>query len=252
MYRPRPKGDGPALARFNQLQVERLTSDVARALGHSRSRNSRVVQAAAYFSLIRSVAPNLAVAQVMIEAAKRQMFSSTDTFQAAHYLPGQLRIDDEFPWIHVPGPTARLRLEYLFADVEHLPASFNKADSAAEGKGLCEAFRQVGEIVLHDPQKPQQGKVNRSLVRRIYDEVWVPGAIQAFGNAVVQKESVNEVPDLEYDEQGNITNLEERCAADWSRHSEVAILQRYAETMRSPPPDLRDDKLLEIERVFGS
>jgi hypothetical protein len=252
MRRHRPPGEGPAQARFNQLEVQRLATDVSKALAHSHSRNSHVVQAVTFFSLIRSAAPSVAVAQVLIEAAQRQMFKSSDGFQAAHYLPGQIRVGPHLPWLLIPNPNARQHLEYLFADVEHLPAAFNKADSAAEAKGLCETFRQMSEVVLHDPQPLGSGQAHKLLVRRIYDDIWIPGSLQAYGNAISQKESVAEVPDLEVDEQGNynIENLNARGTADWSRDEEVAILHRYREAMRDAPADLGDAKIAEIEQKF--
>ena len=75
-------------------------------------------------------------------------------------------------------PLARQRLEYLFSDVEHLPAAYNKADSAAEEKGLRETFRLMGELVLHDPTPPKPGTIHRSLVRQMYDSVWLPARLK--------------------------------------------------------------------------
>jgi hypothetical protein len=251
MKRSVPKGDGPRDARFNQLLVTRFVTDVSKATGHSNSRNSHVAQVASFFSAIRTASPDLTTARVFIEAAQRQLFRSPNGYQAAHYVPGQLKIGSQLPWMLIPNSSARLRLEYLFADVEHLPAAFNIADSAAEEKGLCETFRAAGEAVLRDPfPSPKKGMVNRPLVRRIYDDLWVPGAAVAYSEAALQKRLVSEVPALEYDEEGNISNLEERGEADPSRDEEMRILQLYREALRTPPPDLKDEKMAEIERVF--
>jgi hypothetical protein len=250
MGRQTPPGDQPALARFNQVTVERFTNDIAKAIGHSNSRNYRVVQVASFFSLIRNSAPNLASAAVMIEKAHTQMFRSPDGYQAAHYLPGQLRIQSELPWLLLPTTAAREQLQYLFADVEHLPAAFNKADSAAEAKGLCETFRAVGETILRDPIPPRKGTINRSLVRRIYDDIWVPGATKSYSDAFAQKSMVSEVPALQSDEYGNLLNIDERSTADWSREEESQILLRYREALRTPPPSLTDGKMVEIERTI--
>ncbi len=250
MVRRVPKSELPALARFNQLQVERFTNDVSKAIGHSHSRNNHVVQAACFFSLIRSTAPDLARARVLIEAAQAQMFRSSSGYQAAHYLPCQLMINDRQPWLLVTAATARQKLEGLFADVEHLPAAFNKADSAAESKGLREAFRALGEAALSDPSQPRKGVTNRELIRRVYDKVWVAGASKAYGEAISQKTQVNALPAVQHDAEGNITNLEERGAADWSREDEIGILQRYREALRTPPAELQDGKIAELERLF--
>jgi hypothetical protein len=257
MYRSVPKGSGPAGARFNQLKVVRYTPDVGKAIGHSASRNERVVQAACFFSLIRSTTPNLGAARVLVEAAQRRLFSSREGYEAAHYLPCQLTIQAsagakaELPWNYVPNPNARQRLEYLFADVEHLPAAFNKADSAAEAKGLRETFRLLGENILGDPMAPTKGVANKTLIRRLYDEIWAPGALESYNAAIAQKTLVCDVPPIEYDEEGNIKNLTERGTADWSRDDEVAILQRYSEALRTPPSELSDGKITKIESLFA-
>jgi len=251
MNRLVPKGSEPALARFNQLQVQRFTNDISKAIGHSNARNSRIVQAACFFSLIRSTAPNWAAMRVSVEAAQRKMFSSPGGYQAAHYLPGQLKISDQLPWSLLSSVSARQRLESLFADVEHLPAAFNKADSAAEDKGLRETFRSLGQAMLHDPLPGRTGLINRGLIRRVYDELWLPGATKSYSDAIAQKNLVNEVPALERDEEGNLLNLVERSAADWSREQEIDILQRYREALRTPPPSLQEGKILEIERTFA-
>jgi hypothetical protein len=249
MGRQTPPGDQPALARFNQVTVQRFTNDVAKALGHSHSRNDRVAQVASFFSLIRNNAPNLASATVMIEKAQTQMFRSPDGYQAAHYLPGQLRIQTGLPWLLLPTTAARQQLEFLFADVEHLPAAFNKADSAAEAKGLCETFRSVGEMILRDPFPPRKGTINRNLVRKIYDDLWVAGASKSYSDAFAQKSLASQVPPLERDEYGNLLNIEERSTADWSREDESQILLRYREALRTPPSSLQDGRMAEIERT---
>jgi hypothetical protein len=255
MYRSVPKGSGPADARFNQLAVVRYTNDIAKAIGHSNSRNDRVVQAACFFSLIRSATPNLGAARVLIEAAQRRMFSSREGYQAAHYLPCQLTIQaggasSRLPWDYVPNPSARQRLEYLFADVEHLPAAFNKADSAAETNGLRETFRLLGENVLGNPAAPAKGTANKPLIRRLYDEIWVPGAAKSYSAASAQKMLVSDVPPIQFDQEGNIENLTERSTADWSRENELAILERYREALRTPPAALSDGNIAKIEGLF--
>lgn len=256
MYRSVPKGSGPVEARFNQLSVVRYTNDIFKAIGHSTARNARVVQTACFFSLIRSTTPDISLARVLIEAAQRRMFSSPEGYEAAHYLPCQLTIqaagsaNAALPWNYVSKPNARQRLEDIFADVENLPTAYNKADSASEAKGLRETFRALGENVLRDPTTPLKGRANKALIRRLYDEIWTLGALKSYDAAVAQKMLVSDVPPIEY-EDGNITNLTERSTADWSRENEVAILQRYSEALRTPPPDLSDGKIADIEKLFA-
>ncbi len=251
MARTVPDREAAKAARFNQITVERFVNPMVQALGHSQSRNSRVVQTLCYFSLMRNSGTHTFLnSLVEIEKAARQLFKSPGGNQAAHFLPGQIRIETQFPWHFISDRNTGTRLECLFADVENLPADFNKADSAAEDKGLREAFRTASEVILRDagPKKPSQ--VNRNLLMRVYDEIWVPRATSSFFAASTQKEERAAIPQLEYDEQGNITNLEERGEADWSFDTQRGILQHYLDSMRDAPTDLRDDKISAIEREF--
>src|SRR5438132_8548339 len=145
MARTVPDRQVAAERRFNQQTVIRSISSVKQALGHSNSRNSRVVSTLCYFSLMSSAQPNLVNQPVSIQAAIRQLFRSHDGNQAAHYLPGQIIINTQFPWHLISDRPTGLRLECLFADVENLPPNFNKTDSSAEQKGLLETFRKASE-----------------------------------------------------------------------------------------------------------
>lgn len=252
MRRTVPNSEQVGAARFNQLTVERSQNNIAKAVHHSNSRNSHIVQAACYFSLMRSHRSELANVAVSIAAAERQMFKSSGGYQAAHYMPGQVKLSNQLPWLFLTDGGTRERLECLFADVEHLPASYNKADSAAEEKGLREAFRTMTEEIIRYSLPNQNSGLQRNLVRRVYSDVWVPRAVAAFSDAISQKLLVNPVPPLSCDEYGNIDpkNVQERGEADWSREEEITILTRYRETMRDTPHDLSDPKMIAIEREF--
>ncbi len=250
MSRATPKSpELVAERRFNQLQVERFVSAPAQALGHSNSRNGRVVQALSYFSLIRSSGHHT-FGSVAIEKAMRQFFSSESGNQAAHFLPGQIKIDTHLPWSYICDANTGQRLEGLFADVENLPADFNKADSAAEQKGLREAFRMVSEVVLKQAGPQSRNRLNRELIRRVYDDVWVPRATKAFFDAKAQKELLA-TPALEYDSEGNISNLDERSdTRAFHKEEQTRILRYYEESMRTAPADLGDAKMTVLEQEF--
>lgn len=253
MARTVPSREAAQAARFNQKVVVRFVNPVQQALGHSKSRNSRVVQTLEYFSLMRNnCAHNFLLSSVEIQKAARQLFKSNEGYQAAHYLPGQIRFENEFPWAFLTHRPTAVRLECLFADVENLPADFNKADSAAEDKGLREAFRHAAETVIRETGPKKPNVASRDLIRRVYDEIWVPQARIAFAEAAMQKELRADIPDLIYDEYRNIVNLEERQAAmeNFNFDEQKRILQHYSESMRDSPPDLRDDKMAAIEREF--
>lgn len=253
MDRTVPDRQIAAERRFNQQIVIRSVSSVQQALGHSNSRNSRVVSTLCYFSLMSSTQRNLVNQSVSIHAAGQQFFRSHDGNQAAHYLPGQIMISTRFPWHLISDHPTGLRLQSLFADVENLPPNFNKTDSSAERKGLLETFRRASEVILHDMTPKGGGHINRDWVRRIYDEVWVQGATKAYFDALAQKELMPGVPELEKDSEGNILNLAERTTAPdsaWNFDEQKDILKRYIETMRTAPNELLDGKMAEIERNF--
>lgn len=241
-------------ARFNQKVVERLVNPVAQALGHSNSRNSRVVQTLCYFSLMRnSGAHNYLTYSVLIEKAARQFFNSTGGNEAAHYLPGQIRLNSAFAWTLIAHPTTSQRVECLFSDVENLPSDFNKADSAAEKQGLCESFRHISEVVLREASPRTPNHANRDLIRRLYNDVWIPQATNAFSAAAFQKGERAGIPDLVKDPHGDFVNWEEHSAAHESGFrfdEQKRILQYYMESLRTPPVDLRDEKMTPIEKEF--
>jgi len=255
MARTVPDRQAARAARFNQLQITRFVNPVTQALGHSNSRNSRVVETLCYFSLMRNCGRhNFLNVPVLIEKAARQLFRSPGGSQAAHYLPGQIRINTDFAWTFISDPSTSRRLECLFAAVENLPADYNKADSAAEEKGLCEAFRHVSEVVLvRDAGRRNPNHASRELIRRVYLDIWIPHATNAFAAAAYQKDARADIPELVKDEWGNFVNFEEHCAAHgegFHFDEQKRILERYMESLRTAPPDLRDDKMTAIEKDF--
>jgi hypothetical protein len=240
-------------ARFNQLTVERFRADAQAALQHSTFRNDRVVRVLCFIDLLRGLGRIRNTAKVDCIAAQRQHFSSTSGYQAAHYLPGQIRIDGSYPWNLIQDARTRLQFEVLFADVEHLPADFNKADSAAESCGLKDAFaRSCQAVVWRNVQRPA-GELDRQAVREVYQQIWRPAAEQAFRVAMQQKHSRPHLPELRKDEWGNILNLEERgnaTEAEWRIEVQMNILRHYLNSMQTPPPALSDPKMSQFEREF--
>ncbi len=69
-------------------------------------------------------------------------------------------------------------MEFLFAEVEHLPLVFNQADSAAEAKGkaagLCSALAKACNTMLTKPEAAGSGalkhQVPMSLLEAAYQE----------------------------------------------------------------------------------
>lgn len=157
--KPVSDADLAALGKF-QGTIERISNFRDQALNHNLGRNLRVVKVLTYLAkmvedgcLLRGAAD--------CAAAERQNFSSSKTgthmglpaapSQAAHFLPGQIRIGGQNVWNLVSDYSTRSRLEFLFAEVERLPVAFNQADSAAERKGeqcgLAAAFAAACTVV---------------------------------------------------------------------------------------------------------
>lgn len=241
-------------ARFNQQIVERFRSDPRAALEHANFRNDRVARVLCYLGALRALGRIRETASVACEAAQRQHFSSSGAHQAAHYLPGQILVDGAFPWRLIQDPRNRLRFESLFADVEHLPANFNKADSAAEDKGLKEVFAQACQAVIRRTSRPKVGLLDRAAARDAYLLTWRPGAERAIRAAMQQKDSRPHLPELQKDRWGNILNLEERGnagEAQWRIEEQLNILRHYLASLQALPPALSDAKMTQFEREFA-
>lgn len=156
----RKRVSDPELASLGRFQgaIERFSNFRDQALNHNLGRNVRVVKVLAHLA---GMMQNGCAIQGRVEctAAVRQNFSSSkaEAQEAAHFLPGQLKIGGLNLWHFASDYSTRSRLEFLFAEVEHLPAPFNQADSAAERKGeeggLCAAFAAACEALLAESRR---------------------------------------------------------------------------------------------------
>jgi len=243
--------------------IERFQSDLAAARSHSLGRDRRVGQVMCYLSLMRSAGLIVKIATVTCTGAARQHFSSSraEGKQAAHYLPGQLRINGRYPWEFIVDRRTVHELEGLFGDVEDLPANFNKADSAAEAyrsvEGLKQSFGQSCRVVVQDPQPTEGNRINRVLVRRAYDD-WVVRSRAAYRKALTQKETRVNVPPLKVGATGGVQYRELDLANIQARHeamyrdrryiSQTEFLKQYLATVKSQ--NLTDFLMNEIEQKF--
>jgi hypothetical protein len=243
--------------------IERFQSDLAAARSHSLGRDRRVGQVMCYLSLMRSAGLIVKFATVTCTGAARQHFSSSriEGKQAAHYLPGQLRINGRCPWEFIGDWRTAKHLEGLFGDVEDLPADFNKADSAAEAyhsvEGLKQSFAQSCKIVVYDPQSEEGNRINRTLVRRAYND-WVVRSGAAYRQALAQKQTRVNVPPLKVGAPGGVQYreldpdiLQARHEAMYrDRHyiAQTEFLRRYLATVKAE--NLTDFLMNEIEHRF--
>jgi hypothetical protein len=238
--------------------IERLQSDLAAARSHSLGRDRRVGQVMCYLSLMRSAGLIAKTAAVTCTKAIRQHYTSSraEGKQAAHYLPGQLRINGQCPWEFIPDWRSAQALEGLFGDVEDLPADFNKADSAAEAyqsvEGLAQSFARSCELVVRDPQPLEGNRINRVLVRRAYND-WIMHSRHAYREAVARQETRVNVPPLEVGANRELdpSNIQARGEAmHRDRHyiDRTEFLKQYLATARAE--NLSDFLMNELEQQF--
>src|SRR3954469_15470843 len=127
----------PNLAALGKFQgtIDRTSNFRDQALNHNLGRNVRVLKVLLYLARMVQSGCRLQGA-VDCVAAERQNFSSSKTrtqaglpapaSQAAHFLPGQLQVAGQNVWQFASDYSTRSGLEFLFAEVEHLPTAFNQ------------------------------------------------------------------------------------------------------------------------------
>lgn len=231
-----------ALAALGAFQgtIDRSSNFRRQALEHNLGRNVRVVKLLRYIDLMRRQGITLA-GPIGCVAAIRQNFSSSQTMthlgmpagphQAAHFLPGQLRIGGRNIWQFAANPATRGQIEFLFADVEHLPVVFNQADTAAEAKGrsggLCGALAEACTALLRGNSQP------RNALQAGYDE-WQRRALTALQSAASNKKNKPGIPALDgnpfegYSPE-SITARSQASESQWNRDESLRILGYYLE-----------------------
>jgi len=162
--------DLAALGKF-QGSIDRISNFRDQALNHNLGRNVRVLKVLLYLMKMVQDGSRLQGA-VECVAAERQNFSSSKTrtqaglpapaSQAAHFLPGQLQVGGQNVWLFASPYSTRTGLEFLFAEVEHLPTAFNQADSVAENKGekcgLAAAFASACAALIKQAEFQHTGQ----------------------------------------------------------------------------------------------
>jgi hypothetical protein len=259
MARKSPGGPDLTQKQWSDQEVQRFESDVSLALNHAHGRNNRVAQVLCYLSLMRAAGRISNTSGVMtVTKAEFQNYHGPAGTQAAHYLPGQLRIGRKRVSEYISDRMTRLRLDGLFGDVHTLPPNFNKADSEAEKNGLCDAFAAACREVIHSGSAPRAGSIDRPGVQQAYESVWVPLARSAFQRATTNKGTKYTAPALRFGAAGTadyktILNLPEREAAnEYERNIEEQrrILGRYTESLSTPLWKLLGADVLELQTSF--
>jgi hypothetical protein len=253
---PRQPVSDADLARLGRFQgtIERNANFRQQASNHNLGRNVRVVKLLAYVGLLRQAGKPLA-GPIKCVAAVRQNFSSsqsgthmglpTGPMQAAHFLPGQVTINGRPVWDYSNDPGTRGRIEFLFAEVEHLPAVFNQADTAAENKGqqggLCSALTvachtMVNATGIATANPIATLRVPLGILEKAYEE-WHKNAIAGLQNALTSKQSSESLPPLVGNPYEGYTaeSIEARSTATpsvWNREFSADVLAYYLEDQR--------------------
>ena len=141
--------------RFTELEVQRSLSDVTLAKTHAIGRNRRVGAVLCYLSLMKSrdLVPKGAKAKVV--GAEVQNFESEDGYEAAHYLPGQLKISvpgkgDIEPWNLVKNAATASEIASLFSAVQNLHQhGVGLLGTGSNPRALSDRFARLC-VVRHD------------------------------------------------------------------------------------------------------
>jgi hypothetical protein len=244
---------------FRQKKVQRFESSLSQVENHSIGRNTTVVEVLCYLSLLRNNDAVPSEAPITGSAAAFQSFTGAVDRPAAHCLPCQILIDGVSPAEYVKDNNTRVEINSLFGKCTLLPLVFNHADSAAEPKGLIDAFVQASETVIRAPAMPKK-VVDRQKVCEAYDTVWRPLAEQAYSAAIIQKRStaaplpkVVRGVGLEYG-MIDLEKLEQQWEAVTGKQENVNeviwILEKYIEGLAIKPTALSERNITEIERRF--
>jgi hypothetical protein len=238
-----------------QGQIERNAGFSDQAFNHNLGRSVRVVKTLSYLGLLRQTGKSFP-GQIECRAAIRQNFSSSQTMtrmgvatgpmQAAHFMPGQVYIDRHPIWEYATSLTMRGHIEFLFADVEHLPVAFNQADSAAEASdqpvGLCSALSRACGTMIRTIRKNRPGEVGipMDILEASYND-WHRGAMLAFENAINSKHSKRGVPPLvgnalEGYDPASIAARSSASPSEWNRDTSISVLEYYLEDQRNRRP----------------
>jgi hypothetical protein len=241
--RPNSDAELRALGTFRG-RIERANNPRQNARDHNLGRNVRVVEVLTYLALLKGAGKPVNGVVSCVKAA-RQDFSSpsdmtilaqpTGAMEAAHFVPGTIRIGSTPLWNFSSDMKSRGHIEAVFAAVEHLPTVYNQADTAAEAKGtaagLCAALAAACQTMLQAPGG--SGGVlgpHTSALQAAYS-VWRERALTGIRNAISAKGSRGVLPGLIKDAHGNI-DLSAREAADSATHNRddaVRILGYYLE-----------------------
>ncbi len=179
---------------FSESMVVHFRSERDLAKDHVIGRNRRVGILLCYLSLMRGHDLIPANAKVFCGAAWYYDFESSDDNEAAHYLPGQIIINDHDPSYYVTDSRTKNGVGELFSREQDLPIDFNKADSYVEQytrPGLRQLLAEACRNVIRD-KVALPNRVS-PVVWDCFNE-WIAKSLKAYGAAINRK---TDIADLE-------------------------------------------------------
>lgn len=170
-------------------------------------------------------------------AALLQRYSYPAPDQAAHFMPGQLRLNSLPIWEYQTNAVGRIYLMDMFADVERLPSNFNRADSEAERgpTGLKALSAKCSGLIVRHASGPG-GRADRQFVWNVYERLWLPGVESAVNSARGNKQSRPQPASVSYLPQTasldprliDPSSIRSATNREWNAAECVAILGAYA------------------------
>lgn len=177
------------------------------ALDHARSRNARIVKVFCYLSVMRAAGWIAKGARISISpdtVDTPQDYNATGGNQAAHCMPGFVAIrgaggKTTGMWDFAKDPAIRALIYALFEYTDDLPASYNKADTAAEGwvsrgpRGLKQLLETCCQnlVSLDPPRSAQTGEIylliDEPAVMAAW-ELWATESVSIYKRAAAAKE----------------------------------------------------------------
>jgi hypothetical protein len=183
--------------------------------------------------------------------------------QAAHYLPGQIKVGGLPPWEFLNNIPQQDFLRLLFQDTDRLRFTFNQADSAVEDGplGMKRLAAQCVKAVIQEHASTSAEKPDRRIVHNVYTRLWLPGAKVAVAEALARKRSKPGVPKVTYVPDSldprliapsTIRKVSEAKSSQWNVDEVVKILEDYQD---APPEGALLDAFSkwreQTEAVFG-
>jgi hypothetical protein len=198
----------PGITQYNtelQQGFEDYRDDDSMIYWHEMGRQRCVVETMCYvhmFRLCRFVKAHVEVTEVGAVYqqlhAKQYFYTGIKNLQAAHMLPHQLLIDGQDITLIPHDERNQLGLQNLFGATNVLPTPYNNADLAYEKYGggreaLAIAVKATieGTMMPAKPMKRGTVRIDRSLIHRVYQGVWVVKCHEAFQQGIAWLEDEN-------------------------------------------------------------